>query len=301
MKEIIKKFILFLLHTPFCKINNKKIVFDNFGGKGYGCNPKYIAEEIIKEKINCEMVWLVNDLNEEMPKEIRKVKYGTFKSYIEYATSKVWIDNVRSNKGVKKKKNQFYIQTWHASMGFKCSEKQIEDSLNPEYVKIAKKDGKMTDLMFSDSDFIVNLYKENFWNGGEVLKIGIPRNEILTNDDKHIKDKVYDYFNIDKGKKIVIYAPTFRNNLNIDVYKFDYEKCIEYLNKKFNSDFVMLLRLHPNFLKYDYMLNYNNKVLNATKYPDIQELLAVADIGITDYSSIAFDMESVRKNCFSYL
>lgn len=294
MKELIKKFLLFLLSTPFCIVNKKKIVFDNFNGRGYGCNPKYIAEEIIRQNIDCDMVWLVNDLNEEMPERIRKVKYNTFKSYVEYATAKVWIDNVRSRKGVKKKKNQFYIQTWHASMGFKCVEKQVEDLLDPVYVELAKKDGAMTDLMFSDNDLIVNNYKENYWISGNVLKIGVPRNEILDTKDDKIKDKVYNYFNIDKNKKIVIYAPTFRNNLNIDNYKFDYEKCLDILNKKFNNDYVMLLRLHPNVSKYDNMLNYNDKVLNATKYPDIQELLAVADIGITDYSGIAFDMETVR-------
>ena len=101
-KGILKRIINYL---PL-KINPKKIVFDNFLGKGYGCNPKYIAEELIKQNVDCEMVWLVSDLNSEMPSKIRKVKYGSLKAYYELATAKVWIDNVRNYKGVEKKKDQ---------------------------------------------------------------------------------------------------------------------------------------------------------------------------------------------------
>ena len=107
----IKKIIAFILSFPILKIDNKKIVFDNFNGKGYGDNPKYIAEELIKEKVDCKIIWVVSNINEEIPKEIKKVKYGSIKSLWEYATAKVWIDNVRNYKGVKKKRNQFYIQT----------------------------------------------------------------------------------------------------------------------------------------------------------------------------------------------
>lgn len=280
------------------KINNKKIVFINFNGKGYGDNPKYIAESLIKNKINCEIVWLVKDIDEEMPNVIKKVKYGSIKSYYEMSTAKIWVSNTRNYKYAIKKKEQFYIQTWHASLGYKKVEGEIEKFLDPKYVKEAKQDGKNTDLIISDNDISTNLYKNKFWYKGEVLNIGLPRNDILFSRSEDIIEKVYKYFNIPRDKKIILYEPTFRDNFNFDMIKFDYNKLLDVAKEKFNNQFVLLIRLHPNISIYDNMISYSNNILNATKYPDNQELLSVADIGITDYSSIAFELAMINKPVF---
>ena len=300
IKMLLKKIICKLLSTKIFKINNKKIVFDNFNGKGFGCNPKYIALELIKENVDCKMVWLVNDINTEMPKQIKKVKYGSIKSYYELATAKVWIDNVRNSKGVKKKKGQFYIQTWHGSIGFKKVEAEVENLLSKEYVKCAKIDAKNTDLMISDSTFLTNVFKRSFWYDGTIEETGFPRDDILNTCPADIRKKVYDYYNIDYSKKIILYAPTFRKNTNLDVITFDYEKCCKIISEKFKEDFVFCIRLHPNDAKKTEVFLKNKNVINMTEYPDIQEIIAASDIEITDYSSIAFDMAKVSKPVFLF-
>lgn len=298
IKSLLKKMWIFLLNLSVFKIDNKKIVFDNFNGKGFGCNPKYIALELIKQHVDCKMIWLVSDMDTEMPKEIKKVKYGSLRSYYELATARIWIDNVRNYKGVKKKKTQFYIQTWHASIGFKKCEADIENLLSEQYVAEAKNDGKITDLMISDSNFVTNVFKKAFWYNGKIEQIGLPRNDVLNEVPEKVKERVYNYFNIDYSKKIVIYAPTFRKNEKNDYITFDYQKCCEKLNKKFNEKFVLLIRLHPNDIEHSKQIKENEIIKNATLYPDVQELLAVSDIGITDYSSIAFDLAIVGKPVF---
>ena len=298
VKSVFRKVWKLILRLPIFKINNKKIVFDNFNGKGFGCNPKYIATELIKKNVDCDMVWLVNDMNTEMPKEIRKVKYGSFKSYYELTTAKIWIDNVRNYKGIPKKKKQFYIQTWHASIGFKKCEADIEKLLPEQYVKEAKNDGQITDLMISDSNFVTNVFKSAFWYNGKIEQIGLPRNDILNELPEKIKKKVYDYFKIEYSKKIVIYAPTFRKEEKEDYIKFDYHKCCKILSEKFGGEFVLLIRLHPNDVEHAKQIKEDEFVKNATLYPDIQELLAVSEVGITDYSSVAFDLAFVGKPVF---
>ena len=298
VKSVFRKVWKLILRLPIFKINNKKIVFDNFNGKGFGCNPKYIATELIKENVDCDMVWLVNDMNTEMPKEIRKVKYGSFKSYYELTTAKIWIDNVRNYKGIPKKKKQFYIQTWHASIGFKKCEADIEKLLPEQYVKEAKNDGQITDLMISDSNFVTNVFKSAFWYNGKIEQIGLPRNDILNELPEKIKKMVYDYFKIEYSKKIVIYAPTFRKEEKEDYIKFDYHKCCKILSEKFGGEFVLLIRLHPNDVEHAKQIKEDEFVKNATLYPDIQELLAVSEVGITDYSSVAFDLAIVGKPVF---
>ena len=110
-------------NTPIVK---NKIVFSNYFGKSYGCNPKYIADEIIRQNLPYELVWLVKNPEEhinEFPKEIRLVRYLSPESYKELASAKIWVDNTRKKpyweQGLIKKKDQVYIQTWHGSLGIK--------------------------------------------------------------------------------------------------------------------------------------------------------------------------------------
>ena len=287
-----------IFYLDIFKIQNNKIVFDNFLGKGYGCNPKYIAEEIIKEQLDYELVWLVKDIKSEMPQQIRKVKYGSIRALYELATAKVWIDNVRNYKGIDKKEQQFYIQTWHGSIGLKKVEKAVEDKLDPQYILQAKNDGKITNLMITNNMSQYEEFKQTYWYNGEVQCCGLPREDILYKNNKNITEKVYKYFNIESNRKIVLYAPTFRNESNGNVYMSQYEECCKALNKKFSSDYIMLVKMHPNVIMDSSFVKYNKNIKNATMYPDIQELISVADVVITDYSSVAFEAGIVNKKVF---
>ena len=108
-------------------VKKNKIVFQAHLGAGYGCNPKYITEEIIRQNLDYELVWLVRTEvfdTSNFPKQVRIVDYNNvFRSLLELATSRMWISNIRFNKffkkGLIKKRNQIYINTWHGSLGIK--------------------------------------------------------------------------------------------------------------------------------------------------------------------------------------
>ncbi len=304
LKNVLKKFkykiLEVLFDLPIFKIDNKKIVIDNFNGKGFGCNPKYIALELIKEKIDCKIIWLVTDLNTEMSKEIKKVKYGSLKSYYELATAKIWIDNVRNYKGVKKKESQFYIQTWHAPLGLKKVEGEVEDKLDKNYLKETKNDAKITNLMLTNNNYMEKLYREKFCYKGEIYSKGLPRQDIILNQNIDLKEKIYKSYHIDMYKKIILYAPTFRKDFNERVFIFDYKKCCEVCKNKFSDDFILCIRLHPNIAEHFNDKNNLEDVVNVSLYPDMQELLAISDIVITDFSSVMFDFSMANKKVFLY-
>lgn len=284
---------------PIFSVNKNKIVFANFLGKGYGDNPKYICEEIINQKLNYDIVWLVNDKKEEMPKQIRKVKFGSIRAYYELATAGVWVDNVRKNyQCIPKKNNQFYIQTWHGAIALKAVEADAQDKLEKSYIEEAKNDSKMVDLIITNNKDQEQYIKKHFWYNGKVLCCGSPRCDILYNTPANIKEKVYNYFNIDPEKKIVLYAPTFRKSETMSMYNFNYEKCCKVLSDKFGSEFVMLIRLHPNITNMSNSIQYNGEIINASTYPDIQEILAVTHTIITDYSSVSFEVGLINKPVF---
>ena len=283
-------------------IQKNKIVIDNFSGRGMGDNPKYIVEALMKEDKNLDIVWEISDKNIIMPIGIRRVKYHTPQALRELLTAKVWIDNVKNSFKPDKRKGQFYLQTWHAGLGLKASERQVQNNLSPEYVANSKRDASMTDLMLSDSEWTTSIYKNWFWYNGPIEKTGFPRNDILVNQSASISEKVRKYFELSKDIDIVLYAPTFRdNNLNLNIYKFNFLKVIAALNNKFESNYVVLIRLHPNIADYmdkSNLYKFDSRIKNASLYPDMQELIVACDSLITDYSSCMFDAMIAKKKVF---
>ena len=292
--------IFSLMSAPLClcPIEENKIVFQNFSGRGYGDNPKYIAESIIKNSLNYQMVWLCNNVNEEMPAQIRQVKYGSPQAYYEMATAGIWINNVWTGLYTPKRKKQFFIQTWHGSIALKKIEKAAMESLPSEYVRTAKRMSNKCDLMISNAQWLTELYRKDFWYNGEILEKGLPRLDILYNTPSNIKENVYKYYGISLEKKIILFAPTFRKNEEMSNYIFDFSKCCVEFERKFGGSYVILHRLHPNAAKYQDHLPISDAIYNATNYPDMQELLAVSDALITDYSSSMFEMGMINRKVF---
>ena len=295
LSKTILKSLLFLF-----PIKKNKIVFINFNGRGYGCNPKYIAEEILSRNLDLDLVWPVNDMNDTFPQGIRKVEYRpNIKYFYEVATAKVIVTNVKNDLGLFKKRGQYVIQTWHGPMGFKRCEGDAIDTLSPSYIKESMHNSKQTDLFISNSRELSDYYRTAFWCECEILECGFPRNDIFFRDNTSVNAKVREFFGIDKNSKIVMYAPTFRDNDSADIYRLDTERLLSAFNKQ-GGDWVLLIRMHPNAAMYSDLFKYDDRVINATHYPDMQELLYVSDALITDFSSTVCDMALMKKATYLY-
>ncbi|MGQ7366505.1 CDP-glycerol glycerophosphotransferase family protein [Streptococcus suis] len=310
MKSSLKRLQLIMLNVlslPFLffPINQKKIVVSNFNGKGYGDNPKYIVEEIIRRNSEFEIVWLLEDINLNLPRNIRKVKIGTLKSFFEYCTAKLWIDNVRNTWRPIKRSKQVYLQTWHGSYGPKPVEKEAESKLSKSYIKFAKRDGQMTDAITASNYFQENQFLNNFWlkKNVEILKFGIPRNDILV---KGLSSKqrlnIKDRLGIGLDKKVILYMPTFRDDFSIDGYIFDFVDILNAFERKFCESFVLLVRFHPNVQKkHKHLIKFAKHIIDGSVISDPQELLLISDFLISDYSSAPFDFMLLDKPVFIFM
>lgn len=279
----------------------KKIVFDNFGGRGMGDDPKYIALYFKEHYPDIKLIWLLADMNTPMPEGITPVFIYSHKAKYHLYTAKIWVDNIKTCPKTPKRKGQFYLQTWHGGiLGLKLAEAQIENTLPPDYVKAAKKDASLTDLMYSDNDFVKSIFEKDFFYQGKVLKCDVPRVSIVKNPPANLRTQVFQYFNIPTDKRVVMYAPTWRDVEDTSLFAWDYDKTLDALSSRFGGDFVMLLRLHPNFAKISGQLSCSNRIIPASQYPDMQELLAVSDVLISDYSSCFFEFSVNYKPVFLY-
>ena len=299
LKKTIWTFLWWFL-LPFCRVNRSKIVFINFNGQGYGCNPKYVAEELIRERVPCELVWLVHDLSTDLPEKIQKIQYGSKRAKYELYTAGVWVSNVRNDQGIKKRKSQFYIQTWHASYSLKLVEKDALKKLGligERIEKESKHDGQMTDLFLSNSKMQTDEIRKSFWYNGRILEKGLPRNDILLSRDREmIATKVRRKLGLKEAEKVVLFAPTFRDDHSTP-FMVNFERLLQNISCLYNSTCKLLLRLHPNDVQNGFFSDRAfDGVMDVSSYPDVQELLLVSDMLITDYSTSVFDFTLLDRD-----
>lgn len=282
-------------------IQKNKVFLMNYYGKGYGDNSKYICKKLLSEKKEIDLVWGVNDLKTEFPDGVRKVKCETLRYIYELCTAKVWVDNCRKPIYVRKRKGQYYIQTWHGDIGPKKVEKDASAILYPSYIKAAMNDSSMADLFVSGNRWCTELYKKSFWYNGEVVKCGYPRRDILYSITSQKVNLIKKELNINSNSRLVLYAPTFRKNqMDLSVYMVDWNSITKELENKFGGEWKVLIRLHPNISSYSDKLILSDNIINVTEYPDMQELMAISDICISDYSSSIFEFVITGKPGFIF-
>lgn len=289
-------FNFFLKIVP---IKRNKIIFNNFRGRGYGDNPKYIADEILRRGGKYDLVWMVNDIKEQMPAGIRVVLANSRMGRYELATARIIVCDVKNALVFKKKKRQYYIQTWHGSFGLKYIEKDAQDKLSEGYINRTIADSKNIDLLLSSSNWQTEEYKRAFWYEGEILEKGFPRNDVLFNITGKKINQIKESLNIPFNKKICLYGPTFRNGHSTDVYNINIDNVKQELQNITKEEWVILVRLHPNITSYSRLFRESD-FIDVTSYPDGQEILAISDILITDYSSNMIDFILMNKPVFLY-
>ena len=285
----------------FVKVKNNRIVIVSYYGKGYGDNGKYIVEEILKDDINCEIFWAVKNKSfaKSLPQGVKPIKFNSIKYFFYLTTAKVWINNTRFLNGTRKRKNQIYIQIWHGNLALKKIE--YDAVLPRNYVKIMNHDNKLIDLMISNSDFCTDMYRNSFKFNGKIELFGTPRNDAFINKDcinRSIKN-VYENYKLNKNVKIILYAPTFRDNYSHNPYDINLEILKNHLLATTNDEWVIMVRFHPLVVNGKEYIN-SNDYIDVTNYPDMQELINSSSLVITDYSSVMFDSLIAKKPVLLY-
>ena len=185
------------------------------------------------------------------------------------------------------RKGTSVVQLWHGTGTIKKFGHDICDDRMLDIVKRA--DAKITHLIVN-SDYTKKLYQHVFGvDESKVYVTGIPRTDMLF-DKELLAIKREQFFNKYKdlyGKKLVLYAPTFRDKeadnprIQLDIMQWE---------ERIDDDTVLMLRLHPHVAnRYDDNMISSKKIINMSYYSNLNTLLSVSDVLITDYSSIIFE------------
>lgn len=281
-------------------LERNKVFFSCYEGMGYRCNCKYIANELIRGRYPVKMAWVVTNGNGgDIPEPIKKVEMYTEEYYRELYTSKICITNNTSSLLGQKKEGQYYINTWHGFGPFKKVQASVP--INKDRLSEIRETNAKYDLFLTGSMFYSQVYRKSFLYQGEIYECGAPRNDVFFGDHG-IKDEVYKGFGIPADKKILLYAPTFRTEMekSFENYDLDMPKILEALHARFGGEYVLMYRFHHHLYKLGRDADYYGDGIDATYYPDVQELMAAADVLITDYSSLMWDFSLQEKPVFLY-
>lgn len=296
-------------------VNKQKIVMWTFEGNGgYGCSPKYIAEELLKRNQESdkkyEIVWLLNDMSKEFPPEIRKVQSTLWNRAYHLSTAGTWISNTRTFYGAKKRKNQCYIQTWHATICIKPIGKYRGDLFPKMAYLVSEYDSKLVDYVLSGSKWCDHMYRDGLIYDGEIIKTGTPRCDVLFNQREEKQIQLRKMYGVPTDAKIMLYAPTFRGgsqtknrSVNAEEATVDFERLITSLEKRFGGTWYVFLRLHPQLAaKMDKLKTSQNseRLIDVSQHPDMNEIIAASDAFFTDYSSAIFEGAMIKLPGFIY-
>lgn len=277
-----------------------KIIFSSFDGKMYGDNPGAIFEKFVERYGDrFEYIWLMNDSSVVIEHAV-VVKAYSIRALYHAATAKLWIHNSRQREWIVKRKGQYYVQTWHGDVCLKKIEKDAADGLGQDYVKAAIHDSEIADLMISGSRWRTDNFRHAFWYYGEILEKGTPKSDIFYEDMNIYRKKVNEFYNLDSDVKIALYVPTFRKDKDLSCCDPDYEKLLEVLTERWNGNWVILVRLHPEVAKLQDTLLYSETILNGTLYGNTNELIVSSDFILTDYSGCMFAGLEAGKKVFLY-
>ena len=296
--EIGKKFLCIFFVFP---IKNNRIFFSAYSGRQYSCNPKYISDWIEQNyKDEFEIIWAFNEPDAFSYLKNRNIKCVKFKSikYLYYLlTSKIVIDNVESWSILPKRTGQYVINTWHGGGAYKGVGLKRKDTSETLDKNMLRKNERISIYLSSSKVFSQMTLRESFQYNGKIMECGMPRNDLLIKNDENKKNIIKEKLGINKKTGIVIYAPTFRHDLKYK-YMLDYEKTLNSLKNRFGKEWIMLIRTHY-YLQSEKI--ESSRVKNVSDYPDMQELLLISDVLITDYSSSIWDFSLMEKPCFLFM
>lgn len=301
-------------------VNNNKVYFVSFDGRSYGDSPKAIYEKMLtmKEFEDFEYVWAFNQPEEyrwlEKNINTKVVKRNTSDEDIEVAQSKYWITNFKLVDKFIPKKEQIYVQCWHGTplkkLGYDLEKSDNVMNSIDEIRDKYKTDAHRFTYLLSPSKFTTEKFA-TAWNLKEfgredaLLEEGYPRNDFLSNATAEDIEEIKVKLGMDQigDKKIILYAPTWRDNQHQSGVGYTYKTEVDFdkLRDELGDEYVILFRAHylvANSFDFD---KYQGFVYDVSKYDDINHLYLAADVLITDYSSVFFDYAILEKPMIFYM
>ncbi|MDF9866995.1 CDP-glycerol glycerophosphotransferase [Bacilli bacterium PM5-3] len=301
-------------------VDDKLVLVESYQGRNFSCSPRAIYEYMINDDKYADYKFIIplrkvnDEIREKFENERTKVvKYRTKEYFNLIAQAKYWISNSIFETSVIKKDNQKYLQTWHGTPLKKLAfdidtagNNKIRS--NEEVRNMYASDAQRYTMMCSPSPYYTNHISsafnlKNLHTNNIMFETGYPRNDRLINyKDKEVK-QIKERLNIPNDKKVVVYAPTWRDNqhqLGVG-FTLGLELDFQKLYEEFSDKYVFIFKLHHFIASKLDLSGYEDFIIDCSRENDINDLHLISDVLITDYSSLFFDYANLKKPILFYM
>ncbi|UKS56281.1 CDP-glycerol glycerophosphotransferase family protein [Exiguobacterium acetylicum] len=287
--------------TKRLPIQPKKVVFATYRSDRLVDNFRAVYDELERRNLGYQYVFLLKRFPQSLVGQIQYV-FHMMRATYELATARYFIiDDYYYPVYVSPlRKGTEVIQLWHACGAFKKFGYSVLDksySPDDDYLKMVQIHRNYNKVYVS-GEACVAPYAEAFGMAPDrIYPLGVPRTDQLLNVARQARarEKLYARYPDWRSKRIILLAPTFRGNGQTTAH-YDQELDFEKFRRELGPDTVLLLRMHPFVLNPPVVPDaYADQIINMTDYPDINDLMQIADILITDYSSVIFEFALLQK------
>lgn len=327
LRSLLRKMVYLkkrIIYKRCCKkneIEEKMIIFESFMGRTYSDNPRAIYEEMLNNPKykDFEFIWAFKKPEEkeniEQLSRATLTKYNSLEYYKYYSKAKYFVSNSRIPEAIKPREGQVYIQTWHGTplkrLGYDLTT-EGGNALNSlkDMQKKYKVDAERYSYLLAPSKFCTEKFtscfnlKENNPNC-EIIEEGYPRNDFLSNYTQEDISKIKNSLNINDigNKKIILYAPTWRDNQHTSGVGYTYKTEVDFdlLQKELGNDYIILFRAHYFVANSFDFEKYKGFIYDVSHYESINDLYVISDMLITDYSSVFFDYAILKRPIIFYM
>ncbi|UXN31247.1 CDP-glycerol glycerophosphotransferase family protein [Glutamicibacter sp. M10] len=288
------------------ELDEHLVLFESSHGKNVHCHPYAIYRGMRQDPrfANFRYAWVYNEYS-EVPAQLANdpdvavIKQHSDKYIRLLGTAKYLINNATFPTYFARREGQQVLNTWHGTP-LKFMGKLVKDGV-AEHRNVQRNFLQTTHMMVPNAHTLKTLSTDHDLDGlfpAQVALTGSPRIDQMVNMTAQRRNEILTELGIDPNnhQKIVLFAPTWRGQLKDQSY--DVSGLVEDLATLAQGEHHMLFRAHRFAEKL-----IGDAELDATVVPssiDTNELLAVIDVLITDYSSIFYDFLPAKKPVIFY-
>ncbi len=277
-----------------------EVFFEAWKGRQYSDNPRAIHEELVRRGDGRRLVWAVEHHGVEVPDGVETVVVGSRAYFRALGRARWVVSNDSMPEHYAKRDGSHYGQTWHGTplkrIGFDIENLQMS---NKNYLVQFAKEVAKWDALVSPNAYSTEIFRRAFRYDGPVLETGYPRNDVFHRPrERAVRTAaVAARLGIEPGKRVILYAPTWRDNQydKSGRYSFSMKLDLERMYRRFKDDAVLLIRGHQLVAQSVDTSMFEGFAVNVSHYPDISDLYLVADVLVTDYSSVMFDFVNTGR------
>ena len=271
--------------------------FESFGGRSTGDSPRALFELARQRDPGKTLYWSVRDASVMPPEGAVPLLAFSQEWYEALSTSTVLVNNNNFPHYFRKAQGQTYIQTWHGTPLKRIGKDVPAGSLSLGYRDLMQRESEYWDVLLAQGPVAATTLRSAFGFSGETLALGYPRNDDLVNGRSHYRaDRLRKHLGIQESDRVLLYAPTWRDNRKN--LKGQYESTLYLdmakLQRLVGDGWTILYRGHVNTID-SVGARGGSKVIDVSRYPDVNDLYALADVLVTDYSSVMFDWAVLGK------